>query len=192
MKTILLLLSLISNFAMATTLRIPVAIRGENYISVKDFNQQFKLKDADKIPEYFIIENNLASIEKARADFWKLNEKIDSIKENKGFTLDITYPGFENKIAGKTCYIGNAAEAVDIAFGLADGIYSDQLSLTAWKFKNQVHAYEDSETKRIDEMLNENSTIWKNFKGTDETILIVSSQSDDGDDINEGFIYKCN
>jgi hypothetical protein len=135
-----------------------------------------------------------------------LNEKLvikysdDSIKENRNHFWEIykdfrindiiiptDFPGGMSDGVHKTCYRGDAAEAVKIASLMGDSIYSDQLGIWGWKYQDEVHlidAKNESSLARI-------SSEWKNFQGSDDSILILSHENDDATDFNAGIIVKC-
>ena len=100
-------------------------------------------------------------------------------------------PGSNNADGVRTCYTGTPSEAVGIAGSLADSIYSDQLGFWGWKYKKEVHLEDGEDNEESQSFLNEQSDLWKNWRGNTEAILILSHQGDDGDDVSSGIIVKC-
>jgi hypothetical protein len=133
------------------------------------------------------------SIQAAEAS-WEVQEtKLDALAEKYNVNLHSVglYPGDQHTEDFKTCYVGKPDEAVGIAANLADSFYSDQLGYWGWKYKNTVRYEEDTEEDEINAILDQESPAWKNWKGNDESILLISHTSDDGDDVLTGIIVKC-
>lgn len=189
MKTLLLLTSLMSTSLMAKTIvKIPLFVELNNkQVSTAEINKKYKLQGEDKLVEVLIVDNTAKSAEAARNTYWAQNEKVDQISEKLGvsFYLDLGTPG------NNDCYLGNPAEAVSILGGLADGPFSDQLGFWGWKYKNETHFEDSYDSEESNNALNEGSKIWKNWKGYDDSILLVSHISDSGDDMIEAVIKTC-
>jgi hypothetical protein len=43
------------------------------------------------------------------------------------------------------CYLGEPTAAVDTIVGLTDGVFSDELSILGWRYKDQKHFGQDEE-----------------------------------------------
>jgi hypothetical protein len=187
-----LLLSAITTQAFgATTLKIPLFVeQGKKTVPMSQINAQYKLTGAQKLPEVLIVTKT--SLDSARKIYWDVNEKVGNLSGDLNLASD--FPGGNNFNGLRTCYTGTPAEAVSLAGQMADSIYSDQLGFWGWKYKKEIHMETDQGEEMDQEAvktLNENSPIWKNWKGTDGSILIVSHEGDDGDDINAGIIVEC-
>ena len=194
MKTILLLITLMSSSAFATTLKIPFFIEDNNQlISVSQINKQYNLKGADKLQEVLVITNTKRSIQEARDAYWVLYSKVETLAEKvqKNFFLAGDHPGGFKINDVKTCYTGSPDEAVEIAANMSDSIYSDQLGIFGYKFKNKITYLEGFDQDEMADFLNTQSATWKNWKSTNDDILVLSHETDSGDDVNEGIIIKC-
>jgi hypothetical protein len=169
-----------------TSVTIPLEIEmNRKIITTAEFNKKFKLQGADKLVENLIVTNDRESYKQANSIYYAQNEKVNDLasKLNQDFNLALS------DVHG--CYSGVASEAVTILGGLADGPFSDQLGLFGYKYKSESKLidWDDAEAATF---LNEQSQTWKNWKGTDESILVLFHISDDGDDVNEAIITKCN
>lgn len=194
MKTILLLTTLISSSAFATTLKIPLFVEDNNQtIPVSKINKQYKLQGADKLQEVLVITNTTQSIQEARNAYCIVYSKVETLAEKvqKNFNLAGDHPGGFKVDDIKTCYTGSPDEAVEIAGSMSDSIYSDQLGIFGYKFKKQTTYLEGFDQDEMTEFLNDQSTAWKNWKSTNDDILVLSHETDSGDDVNEGIIVKC-
>lgn len=175
-----------TQMASATIVKIPLFIQGKkDLIPMREINRT--LKAEEKFPEFLILDSTKKeSLETARKTYWDLFEKLES----KELELANDIPGANSAKGLSTCYIGKPGAAVDLLFSMADSIFSDQIGLIGWKYKNQKN-FGDNDAEETEKYLNENSKVWTSFKGTDESILILSHESDDGDDINEGLVVPC-
>lgn len=195
MKTILLLTTLVSSSAFATTLKIPLFVEDNNQIvPVSKINKQYKLQGANKLQEVLTITKTQQSVKEARDAYSALSVKIDALaeKNQKSFSLAGDRPGGFKVNDIKTCYTGSPDEAVEIASYMSDSIYSDQLGIFGYKFKKETRYLEGQDQDEISEFLNNESATWKNWSSTNDDILVLSHESDGGDDVNEGIIVKCN
>lgn len=186
MKIAILLTCLISTSLMAkTTVTVPFEVEmNRKTITAAEFNKTFKLQGEDKIVENVVVSNEQASYSDANKTYWAQSEKVDAIasKLHKEINFKLSDP--------HGCYSGVASEAVTIIAGLADGLFSDQLGLFGYKYKKEMELV-DSSDEDAKAFLNTESKTWKNWKGNDESILILFHVGDDGDDVNEAIITKC-
>ncbi len=194
MKTLLLLTTLISSSAFSATLKIPLFVEEDNKIvPVSKINEQYKLKGDKKLLEVLEVTNTAQSKKEAYATAWALREKVDQLAEevNRNFFIATDRPGGFQVGNIRTCYTGSPDEAVEIASTMTDAIYSDQLGIIGYKFKKQTTLLEGQDPDEVLEYLNESSEIWRNWKNTNDDILVLSHESDGGEDVNEGILVKC-
>lgn len=182
----------------AATLRIPVMIindENEKIVPAAVFNAKLAAAGLKPLPEYITVstgEKGYKKIEVLSAQVDKavtaLGGDPNGIRLEGGFT-----PGDVDTKEYYTCYTGNPLEVPSIVETLTDALYSDQLSMHAMKYKNVTKALyyqidlEDADTKAFFS----ESEKWKNWKGQNEDILILSSTSDGGDDLQESLIQRC-
>lgn len=194
MKTLILATVLMSSSAFATTLKIPLFIEdGNKIIPVAKINNIYKLQGNNKLQDTLVITNTQQSIREAFRTYQDIGVKIDKLaaKVNKDFFLVGDRPGGYQVDNIKTCYIGSPDEAVEIAGSMTDSIYSDQLGIFGYKYKNQTTYLEGQDQDEMAQFLNDESPAWKNWKSTNDDILVLSHEGDGGDDVNEGIIVKC-
>lgn len=194
MKTLILATVLMSSSAFATTLKIPLFIDdGGKLVPVSQLNETYKLKGNDKLQDTLVITNTKQSITEAMNAYSEVSTKVDVLAEKvkKEFFVAGDSPGGFKVGNIQTCYTGSPDEAVEIASYMTDSIYSDQLGIFGYKYKNQTTFLDGLEPDTLAEFLNEQSPTWKNWKSTNDDILVLSHESDSGDDVNEGIITKC-
>lgn len=187
MKLAILLACLISTSLMAkTTVTIPLVVEIKNkLVTTAEINKKYKLKGEDKLIENLIVSNELSSLDAARDTYWAENARVEELSTKVGADF------FMALDAPRGCYSGVPSEAVDILAGLADGPFSDQQGFWGYKFKKETHLIDSTDDTETLKHLNKGSKAWKNWKGLDESILIVFHVSDDGDDVNDALITKC-
>lgn len=182
----ILVLVLSAQMASATIVKIPLFVEGKReLIPMREINRT--LKAQDKFPEFLILDDTKKeSLDIARKTYWDLFEKIEA----KDLELANDIPGANSAKGLSTCYMGSPAAAVDLLFSMADSIFSDQLGLIGWKYRNQKN-FGDNDAEETEKYLNENSQVWTSFRGTDDSILVLSHEGDDGTDINDGLVVRC-
>lgn len=195
MKTLLLLTALMSSSAFAATLKIPLFVEDDNKIvPVSKINEQYKLQGSDKLLEVLVITNTKQSIKEAHEAAWALHGKVEKLAEkvNKEFFAATDYPGGFQVGNIRTCYTGTPDEVMEIASHMGDSVYSDQLGIFGYKYKKQTTYLEGQDQEETEEFLSDSSAAWKNWNSTNDDILVLSHQTDGGEDVNEGIIVKCN
>jgi hypothetical protein len=172
MKNIAILIMLLLSFKSLaqTELEIPL-FSLEPDQSIEYLNEKLVIKYTDD------------SIKENRDLFWKLYKdfRINDI------IIPTDFPGGMSDGVHKTCYRGDATEALIIASLMGDSVYSDQLGIWGWKYQDEVHLIDAKNESTLANISSE----WRNFKGIDESILILSHENDDATDFNAGIIVKC-
>jgi hypothetical protein len=194
MKTLLLLTALMSSSAFAATLKIPLFVEDDNKIvPVSKINEQYKLQGSDKLLEVLVVTNTQQSIKESNDAVWALHAKVEKLAEkvNKEFFVVTDRPGGYQVGNIRTCYAGSPDEAVEIASNMADSVFSDQLGIFGYKYKKQTTFLEAEDQEETALFLNDSSAAWKNWNSTNDDILVLSHETDDGNDVNEGIIVKC-
>jgi len=202
-RFLITLFALMSASAYAeTTLRIPVFVDGvpssakakqqkknqTKKIPAKWFNATLKKAGIKAIPEYV----EFTPGDKFEMD--KISQRVDEIGKHlgKGYegleTVSELFPNENRSGDIQTCYTGRADGVWDAAASLIDVYYSDQMGLFGWKYHDKtVVDQNDKETK---EFL-KRSKVWTNWKGSDDSVLLLTHVGDDGDDINTSIVDRC-
>jgi hypothetical protein len=133
--------------------------------------------------EKLVIEYSDNSIKENRDRFWDIykNYRINDI------VIPTDFPGGMSDGTHRTCYRGEAAEAVEIARLMGDSVYSDQLGIWGWKFRDEFHLIDAKNESALAHV----SSAWRDFSGSDDSILILSHENDEATDFNAGIITKC-
>jgi hypothetical protein len=195
MKKIVLALStvLFSAQVFATaTLRIPIFIEGAGEpVSAISINQELAAVGAPLIPLYIEISSNEDGYKKMTAiedSILEALKPLGSAYEGAPM-LGGSVPGELDTPEYFTCYTGNALEIPDIVTGLADSVYSDQLTMLGYKFKSTT-VYSDNAEESA-QYLSDESALWRNWNGKGTDFLMLAATSDGGEDVQESLIPKC-
>lgn len=195
MKSFIILATLLSTSAhAAATLKIPFFVEENNQtIAVSKINARYNLQGADKLTEVLVVDSTLESIRAAREIYWQTHAKVDELsqKHNADFYLTSDNPGYRTDGKVRTCYSGSVDDAVELAGNLTDSVYSDQMGIWGYKYKKQTTLLEGQDADETLTYLNEQSAIWKNWKSTNDDILVLIHEGDDGTDVSEGILVKC-
>jgi hypothetical protein len=92
------------------------------------------------------------------------------------------------------CYTGSAAKIADAIYRLEDPIFSEQLGIWAWRYKAEKHYLDADETAFAPDAGADGIAVpaaWKEWKGDGESILLLTHEGDDGDDVESSVIPRC-
>jgi hypothetical protein len=90
-----------------------------------------------------------------------------------------------NKTPG-LCYRGNPTKVVSVIENGRDMLFSDQLVVHGWRYKAEKHLEDGAEEYEA-----QFPDVWKDWRGQGDAVLVVASQSDDGDDLTPSVIPRC-
>lgn len=154
------------------------------------YNAQAKAKGLREMPDTFEV--------KTTADAKKLSELRDYFNDEIMDAVgakDQAMPAWgpdsftswskSSKTPG-LCYRGNPTKVVDVIRSGTDLIWSDQLVVHGWRYKTQKH-FDDGAGDYEDQF----PDVWKEWRGEGVAVLVVASQSDDGDDLSPAIIPRC-
>lgn len=176
-----------------TTMNVPVMLETSSGVfSARDVNALLLASGAPPIPEYILVSDKGRQSDQSIGKFVKSVEGAVAILGGDWVDAGVDFPlvpGGQDVGDIVTCYTGDAVGVKDLALSLADVLFSDQMSFLGQKYKNVTEIYyaEDGEDAR----LSSESSAWKNWTGNDETVLMLFSVGDGGDDVQESVIRKC-
>ena len=189
--------SIMGAFASAeTSLRIPVFITyGRGSAPVQKLNKELKKLGETTIPEYIEVSNakdadkQISLIEKRIA---KATARVGGAYKDQEFIHDL-YPAATHYKEFFTCYIGKGMEVAKLAQSLTDVLYSEQMGTWAWKYRKHTEIVDESlKDEGGEEFLSQNAPkIWHNWRGGDDSVLILTHVGDGGDDVAVSFIPQC-
>ena len=180
-----------------TVLRVPLFVDmgdGQSPVPMSALNRDLKAAGAGELALYF----EFTAKEKRVYDrVQKFDSELEAAVQSLGGKWKDAYragesvPGSNNTAKLKTCFVGDPSEVVDVITQLGDVVYSDQLSIFGVKYgkTTKILSGDDSEEART--YLDDSSTLWKSWKGFDDTVLMLASVGDDGTDVNESVIPAC-
>lgn len=183
----------------SATLKIPVFIEKADgtLVAVAALNVDLKNAGMLELPEYL----EATSDEK---DTYKQIEAIDKVFDAAMTKISAThqewadasrsnplFPTDDETAEHSTCYIGDAVAVPDAVTNFAGVVFTEQLNIFGYKYKKATQYFNSSDDAGTDVFLADGSKLWKNWKGNDESILILSSVGDGGDDVQESLIPVC-
>ncbi|CAN5668868.1 hypothetical protein BH10BDE1_BH10BDE1_16120 [soil metagenome] len=160
-------------------------------------NIDLKKAGMTALPEYLEVTNDekdaykkMEAIEKVfEAAITKISatrkEWIDASRNNPLFPTD------DETAEYATCYSGDAVAVPDAVANFAGVVFTEQLNMFGLKYKKTTQYFNSSDDAGTDVFLADGSKLWKSWKGTDDSILILSSVGDGGDDVQESLIPVC-
>jgi hypothetical protein len=184
--------------ADAATLRIPVIIDGlgnADPLAAAAVNARLQALGAPLLPQFVEISSSEPDLPAAMN---RIHASIEATLRPLGADAEFAnlvseaFPGESNQPGLATCYTGQAARLADLVQGLTDSLYSDQMTLWGWKHQATTIVFPES-TDEFDVMdfLGSESTLWKNWTGAGDDVLILSAIGDEGLDVQESLVSRC-
>lgn len=195
MKKMILALSTVlfsTQVLAAATLRVPVTINiNDDLVPAINVNQKLAALGAPGIPLYVEISSSDVPHKKISAFQVMLAKSLKPLTANGDYVEMASgqVPTDNDTPEYYTCYKGNAEDVSDIVAGLTDVLYSDQLNMWGYKFQSTTNIFEGNE--EAEDLLNDESALWRNWTGQTDDLLILSATGDSGDDVQESLIPKC-
>lgn len=174
------------------TLRIPLLDEKGKLLSAH--NAALSAAGLGTFPDVVEIEGGAnAALAKGATKKWdEASALVDKAYEKLHLSIEMQSYGepfsYQTKDPKTTiCYRGNPMLVVSLVSNLADAVFSDQLGVHGWRYR---------QTKQLDENLTADDeatfpTIWKQWRGKGSAVLVVTHSSDDGSEMNVGIIAKC-
>lgn len=191
-QIVLSLVFIIGTEAIAkATLKIPLFIEGPE--SAAKVNKKLKAVGAKLLPEYIEVSTGEDSYEK----FKEFDSKIEASLKQLGEAYKYVQreselvPGQNNKGKLRTCFKGNANEVATLVASLADIAYSDQLSVLGYRYMKTKEIFAEHDVEETEKYINKKSRLWREWRGRGEAVLVLSSYTDSGDDVNDSLISRC-
>ncbi|MEK6579571.1 MAG: hypothetical protein AABZ55_10130, partial [Bdellovibrionota bacterium] len=176
------------------TLRIPVIIDlGKNGIAAEAINKKLKKAGAKLIPNYIEISSKEDSYDKLKHIDAEISKSLSALgKDYKDVSRRSgNLPGDANLGGLKTCYKGSAKDVSEAVLNLAGSEYTEQMNIWGWKYKNITKILAEDSDIDLKAYLNQESKLWANWRGQGEAVLLLIAYSDDGDDVNEVILKRC-
>lgn len=171
-----------------TKVRHPIVVDDNLNSHISVINQA--LKTYERFPEYFEV-SELESDEAAYTRWVDLQKRFSQVMLKKGkdyqdlsIGLGVIPTAFDSE-QFKTCYVGSPKAAVSVAQKLVSYEFTEQLTVWAWRFGKTDHMV-DGDDSPVQE-----SEAWNKYDTTRDTVLMLASFNDSGDDLNEIVIKRC-
>lgn len=165
-------------------LRVPLLDAEGKFLS--SHNDALEREGLPTIDDDF-IEFDSTNLERGRRKWAAVSTIVDDaqMKDIDVEMLNYAEPfEYERRDSKGICWKGNAIKAIGITSELTDSVFSDQLSVHGWRYKAQKEMVQN-----VDEA--DMPSIWREWRGRGEAILMITASSDDGSEMNVGLIPKC-
>jgi hypothetical protein len=178
--------------AAKVTLRIPII--DDTGKPLSKHNGALKAAGLSTFPEFVEIEGgaNGRALPGADKPFQDASALTDKAFEKLNLELTMMQlgepPDYKTSDrATSICYKGNPLLVVELIQSLGDGVFSDQLSLHGWRFR-QKKVLADGLSEEDEATF---PSIWQNWRGKGLAILTITASSDGGEETNVGLIPRC-
>ena len=176
-------------------IRVPLVADSKQHELLSSHNAQLKAAGLSAFPDFVEIEGSKSGFAtKASHKKWddavalhaQAQEKIPSFNvEMVSFGEPLSYSTGDKSMS--MCYVGNPKLVVNLIGSLTDSVFSDQLGIHGWRWK---------QTKRLDENLTPEDEktfpkIWHEWRGDGDAILMLTHTSDGGEEMDVNIIPKC-
>jgi hypothetical protein len=164
-----------------TALRIPLVLDdGGSGITkpLTDYNQLAHAFGKTGFAKYTFIDGTVPYGDKATS----YEMRLADLAAAAGVTIDGEMMRYASQLAdyGDVCYVGNGADVPELAQGQSDDLMGDMYSLWAWRFGTEEWMYDDTY-----DPADEFGAYWTNYDTTSDTVLMFTSNNDDGDASSE-------
>ncbi len=115
----------------------------------------------------------------------KFGEAADKLKLGvQPFTSGADPSGFQRttKTVPAICYKGDPHKVSDLLLSATDAVFTEQLGVWAWKYKQEVHGVE-VEPDDEDFLALDIPDVWNEWRGKGEAVLVLTHMGDGGDDV---------
>jgi hypothetical protein len=89
--------------------------------------------------------------------------------------------------ATSLCYRGSGKLVASLVADLASRVFSDQLNIHGWRYRQMKVLHEDAEEGADADF----PAIWHNWRGGGAAVLMITASSDDGSETNVNLIPQC-
>ena len=176
------------NHLFRTAIRIPLVVEGTDRVSITSFNDEAKAAGVTGFARYtFVDVQSDYSAKMATYD-----TRLQELATKAGITIDgemMRYASTVNDYTVgsiKPCFIGDPLEVADVTSSQADSLMGDMYSLWGYRYKSTKWIYDDGNEADY----NFGST-WKNWNKTSKSILLMSTNTDSGDQPEADIIGPC-
>ena len=171
-----------------TSIRIPLVVEGETTESITTYNDEARAAGVTAFARYTFVD--------ASTQYTRKMDTYDQRLQELATRANITIEGEMMRYASlvndytvgslKPCFIGDPEEVPDVTSAQADDLLGDMYSLWGWKYKTKRWTYDDTEDADAgfpDE--------WSGWSKTSKSVLLISTNSDGGDDATADVIPPC-
>jgi len=171
-----------------TAIRIPLVVEGDNNnVSITSYNTKAHSVGLTGFARYTFVDRTTDYSAKAASYQTRLEELATrahiTVGEIKMYASTVSeYAVGSNK----PCYIGDPLEVVDVPGAQGDGLMGDMYSQWGWRYQTKKWIYDDQDEAEMNF-----GDAWTNWSKTSKSVLIESTNTDDGGDPEDDIIGPC-
>ena len=174
-----------------TAIRIPLVIDDGygNLKSISSFNDEARAAGKQGFARYTFVDTS--SDYGAKADSY--DARLQALATAANITIEGELVRYASKLTdynagtNKVCYIGDPKKVADVPSSLGDSLMGDMYSQWGWRYKNTKWLYDDADNFGDDGF----GTEWDDWSTSSESVLIMSTNTDSGDEPEADIIPPC-
>ncbi len=174
-----------------TAIRIPLVIDDGlgNLTSISSFNDEARAAGKQGFARYTFVDTS--SDYGAKADSY--DARLQALATAANITIEGELVRYASKLTdynagtNKVCFIGDPEDVAEVPASLGDSLMGDMYSQWGWRYKSKTWLYEDSDDTFDDNFGAE----WDDWNTSSESVLIMSTNTDSGDEPEADVIPPC-
>lgn len=172
-----------------TAIRIPLVMENGNgtNVSITTYNTKARSVGLTGFARYTFVDSSTDYSAKMNSYDARLQQLATRANIETGEMKRYSSTVSEYAVGtNKPCYIGDPEEVVDVPASHGDGLMGDMYSQWGWRYKTKKWIYDD-----MDEAEMNFGTEWTSWSTTSKSVLIMSTNTDSGDDPEADVIGPC-
>jgi hypothetical protein len=175
-----------------SALRIPIYFEGMSgkAVSAETVNVMLNKTNGQSLQEVLEITFKDDAVKKVNDFDLQINKAAQALNRRLAL-IDESIPNSNIVVPYMTCYVGDPNEVVPLIQSLSGVIYSDQMTVWGFKYREQTIIISPTGKAEVDKRLSEGSLAWRTWKSVNGDILLLTAVNGSHTDINESIIPSC-
>ena len=171
-----------------TAIRIPLVVEGSNAVSITTFNAKAHAVGLTGFAKYTFVDRTTDYSAKASS----YDTRLQQLATRANITIDGEMKMYASTVSEyavgslKPCFIGDPTEVTDIPGAQGDGLMGDMYSQWGGRYKATKWIYDDQDEAEMNF-----GADWDNWSTTSKSVLIMSTNTDSGDEPEADVIGPC-
>ncbi len=171
-----------------TAIRIPLVVEGNASVSITSYNDEARAAGVTGFARYTFV--NASTDYSAKMDSY--DTRLQELATRAGIAIEGEMKRYASTVSEyavgsiKPCFIGDPEEVVDVAASQSDSLMGDMYSQWGWRYKTKKWIYDDQDEAEMNF-----GDAWTDYRTTSKSVLIMSTNTDDGGDPEADLIAPC-